>query len=214
VGNNFSAKTGITIEAMIVSNWSGAPGDYDEIFRKEDGGNRILFSFQNDGFSQFANPPVPNNTPVLSFGLNVGGAYGELDMPLDGTAGLTLAELQDGRAHHVVATYDAATGEKAIWIDGLLRWSVNLGAGNLIASGGGADAYIGSVGASENFNGTIDEVAFWKRALSEREIQTHFINTLNGYNYFVPEPSGVVLTLLGLVAASPLGWKGRRQPPR
>ncbi|MEZ5326692.1 MAG: hypothetical protein R3F19_16725 [Verrucomicrobiales bacterium] len=68
----FETTSGIAVEAVIVSNWSGAGGDYDEIFRKEDGGNRILFGFQNDPFSDGANPPVTANIPVLSFGRNAG----------------------------------------------------------------------------------------------------------------------------------------------
>lgn len=199
VGNNFSTTTGITIEAMIVSHWSGLPGDYDEIFRKEDGNNRILFSFQNDTNSLGANPPVPNNTPVLSFGLNVAGTYSELDMPLDGTAGITLAELTDGNAHHVVATYDFATGEKTIWIDGAPRWSVNLGIGNPIISGGAADGHIGSSNGGENFNGLIDELAIWSRSLSDGEILDHYFRALNGDNYFpvIPEPASAGLLLIG-----------------
>ena len=62
--------------------------DYREIFRKEDGDRRILFSFQGSG-------------RILSLGLNVEGAgYGELDAPVDP------AVLTDGRWHHGVGTFD------------------------------------------------------------------------------------------------------------
>ena len=91
-------STGITVFARFRPTWSGGSGDYDEIFRKEDGGNRILLSFQNDANNGAATPPVSAG-PVLSFGLNVNGAYSELDMPLDGVAGRpTLAQLADGAA--------------------------------------------------------------------------------------------------------------------
>ncbi len=202
VDNSFSVTQGITVEALIKPEWSGAPGDYDEIFRKEDGGNRILFSFQNDSFGGGANPIVDPG-PVLSFGLNTGG-YQELDMPLDvnlvdleggnansGTIWLTApggalgpndVVLSDGKTHHAVASYDSTTGEKAIWIDGVKRWSVEVG--GEITSGGGAIAYVGSVNGGENFTGVIDEFAFWNRALTSEEIANHFAQVAAGKNYF------------------------------
>jgi Lamin Tail Domain/Concanavalin A-like lectin/glucanases superfamily/CotH kinase protein len=169
VDNAFSVTTGLTVFARIRPQWSGNSGDYDEIFRKEDGGNRILLSFQNDANNGGANPPVPPG-PVLSFGLNVGG-YGELDMPLDGAEGRpTLAQLKDGNTHAVAAVYDSATGLKAIYIDGTLRHSVTL-AGQ-IQSGGGASAVIGNTSTSggEPFTGVIDEVALWRTALDGGQI--------------------------------------------
>ncbi len=170
MNNAFSMSTGITVFVRIRPTWGGGSGDYDEIFRKEDGGNRILLSFQNDANNGGANPPVSPG-PVLSFGLNVNGAYGELDMPLDGAAGRpTLAQLTDGATHSIAATYDSASGRKAIWIDGTMRWSVTLS--GPIASGGGAAAVIGNIntGGGEPFSGTIDDVAIWRAALATNEI--------------------------------------------
>jgi len=95
---------GITLEAMIVSAWSGRFGDYDEIYRKEDGDARVLLSFQNDGrtHERFSEPAV-HPGPCLSFGLHLAGCgYRELDMPLDGV---------DGRPRS--ATHAAASRSKA-----------------------------------------------------------------------------------------------------
>jgi hypothetical protein len=200
LGNaGFVVTSGVTIEAMITPNWTGNAFDYDEIFRKEDGGNRLLFSFQNDPNNGGANPSVGPG-PVLSFGLNAGG-YGELDLPLDGLDGRPTISDLNGGTHHVLATYDAATGEKAIWIDGEKLWNVLLTPGTNIVSGGGANAYIGAVNGGENFNGIIDEFAFYDRALTPAEIAEHFANSLNpGLNYFgqvVPEPSRALLILMG-----------------
>ena len=172
VNNTLSMSTGITVFARIRPTWSGNSGDYDEIFRKEDGGNRILLCFQNDGNNGSANPPVAAG-PVLSFGLNVNGTYSELDMPLDGAAGRpTLAQLKDGATHSVAATYDSATGLKTIWIDGTLRWSVTLS--GTITSGGTTAAVIGnhSAGGSEAFSGTIDDVAIWRAALTTNQVSS------------------------------------------
>ncbi|MDP6725592.1 MAG: hypothetical protein QF536_10445, partial [Arenicellales bacterium] len=70
--------------------WDG----YNEIFRKEDGNRRVLFSFQENG-------------RILSLGLNIGG-YIECDAPID------LATLMDGRWHHCAATFIIATSRAVV----------------------------------------------------------------------------------------------------
>jgi len=187
-----SAAEGITVEALIISHWTAASMDYDEIYRKEDGNCRVLLSFQNDGDinAGFSEPAVPSG-PCLSFGLNLAGRnYRELDMPLDGREGRpTVAELTDGRPHHVVATYDSFTGRKAIFIDGMLRCEHVCPAGTLIVSGGPEPAFIGSHLGIENFNGVIDELAFYNFALTAEEIAEHHARTHRGETYFGPRPT-------------------------
>jgi hypothetical protein len=190
---SFSTTTGMAIEALIAPRWGGASGDYDEIFRKEDGTRRILFAFQNDANEAGRDVPIaPPEQPVLSFGLQVGGVYSELDMPLDGAEGRpTLAALTDGNPHHVAATYDSASGRKSIYVDGALAFSASLGAGKTIASGGIATAYIGNMsGRREPFTGVIDEVAFWNRALSAAEVAAHHQAFRDGRDYFAAVDGG------------------------
>jgi hypothetical protein len=167
---------GISIEAVITPEWSGRELDYDEIYRKDDGDYRVLLSFQNDGTrnTAFTDPPVAPG-PCLSFGLHLAGiGYRELDMPLDGRAGRpTLAELRDGRAHHVVATFDSFTGTKALFIDGTLRFAHDYPVGTLVLAGGPAAAEIGSHRGAENFAGVIDEVALYDFALAADEVAEH-----------------------------------------
>lgn len=211
VNSNFSVTTGITVEALFQSNWT--PGAsindhneyYDEIFRKEGDGDqddRILLSFQADGNNQWANPPMPEG-PALSFGLKINGTYDELDMPLDGQDGRpTLEQIVTG-THHVAATYDSASGEKSIYLDGARRfYTITAG---LISGGGATDAWIGNNPniSNEAFTGTIDEVAFYNNALSASEIAAHYNNTLLGNNYFaVPEPTAALTLLLLPLALS------------
>jgi hypothetical protein len=184
-----SAAEGITIEALIISQWTAAFRDYDEIYRKEDGNCRVLLCFQNDGdrHTRLAEPAVALG-PCLSFGLHLAGRdYKELDMPLDGREGRpTVAELTDGRPHHVVATYDSFTGRKAIFIDGTLRFEHAYPEGTLIVSGGPEPAFIGSHSGYENFNGVIDELALYDFALTADEIAEHHERTRRGETYFGP----------------------------
>jgi len=187
-----SAAEGITVEALIISRWTAASMDYDEIYRKEDGNCRVLLSFQNDGMTNAAHsePPVAPG-PCLSFGLHLAGRdYKELDMPLDGRDGRpTVADLTDGGPHHVVATFDSFTGRKAIFIDGTLRFEHAYPEGTLIMSGGPEPAFIGSHSGRENFNGVIDELALYDFALTADEIAEHHERTRRGETYFGPRPT-------------------------
>jgi len=197
----YAVSTGITIEALVVSEWKTAdtpqarpPFDYEEIFRKEDGSYRILLSFQNDDKAGITQIPLVGHGPCLSFGLYLSGlGYSELDMPLDGKEGRpTLAEIRDGKPHHIVATYNGWTGEKAIYVDGVLRMSHRFPVGTMIISGGAAPAVIGNLISAnsetlvgrEPFNGVIDEVAFYDYALNAGTIATHFGLFQAGKDYF------------------------------
>ena len=196
----FGVRDGITIEVLIIPRWTGKgwthrtpqnplglPYDYDQIFRKEDGEHRVLLSFQDDRGAEQPIAPVVDPGPCLTFGLHLEGlGYSELDMPLDGQAGRpTLAQLQDGKIHHVVATYDAASGIKAIYIDGTVRFRHRFPAGSRILAGGGGHATVGnSPSADEAFNGVIDEFAFYDVALTPAEISGHWRNIQAGRSYF------------------------------
>lgn len=187
---SMACSGGVTLEAMIISKWTAKrpenkDGAYDEIFRKEDGIYRMLLSFQNDDWKYDVPDVAPG--PCLSFGLHLEQhGYSELDMPLDGKDGRpSLAELTDGRPHHVVATYDSFTGKKAIYIDGELCFEHDFPIGTLILSGGPEPAHIGNLAAKrEPFHGVIDEVAFYDFALTPEEVATHYQNASSGKNYF------------------------------
>ncbi|MDF1744735.1 MAG: hypothetical protein P1V19_13650, partial [Gimesia sp.] len=198
---DYSVTTGITLEALVLSEWQTtdvpqkkAPFDYDEIFRKEDGSYRILLSFQNDDKAGQTQIPSVEKGPCLSFGLFLSGVgYNEMDLPLDGKAGRpTLEELRDGKPHHIVATYNGWTGVKAIYIDGVLRMNHQFPVGTMIISGGPTPAVIGNLISGqgetlvgrEPFNGIIDEVAFYDFALDAATIATHFERVQAGKDYF------------------------------
>jgi|GEM_PF-1383089 len=173
----------ITIEAWV------NPRDihtntYYEIYRKEDGNGRHLFSFQEHG-------------TILSFGLGVGTTYVELDVPINKAD-------YENQWVHVAATYDGKT--KRVYRNGVLIGSINT-TGPIISTGT-SPVLIGQNQAQpEYFNGKIDEVRLWGRALCQTEIQqtmncelTIPQNGLIAYYKFnqgfasIPNPS--VITLL------------------
>lgn len=203
VDNLFSFNTGITIEALVTAEgWTGTT--QNEIFRKEDGGNRLLFSLQSAGNMNSSTSVGTAGFGGISLGLNIGGVYNELDVRFDGLAGRpTVAGFADGSVHHMVATYDSVTGLKSIYMDGDLIGQVFVGAGQLITSGGLANAFIGSSGGgSEPWTGLIDEFAIYRTALTAEEIAQHYRLIQHNTNYFgsIPEPATMSLLALGGLA--------------
>lgn len=200
--DGFSFTDGVAVEAIFISSWAG--NDQAEFFRKEDGGNRILLSFQTGANINSSELIGTAGTPGISLGLNIGGAYNELDVAFDGLDGRpSLAEVSNGEPHHIVGSYDVATGEKAIFFDGQKIGSWMHPAGSALVTGGTADGYIGADRGGEPFAGIIDEVAIYRTGLTQDDINAHLTNLLvNGApNYFnaVPEPSSCLMTLLGLL---------------
>ena len=125
---------------------------YNEIFRKEDGDRRVLFSFQEDG-------------KVLALGLNVNG-YVECDAPIDPK------RLLDGGWHHCAATFDGKTFR--VYLDGTEIGSLPR-VGNITA-GGSAPGCIGSTNGGECLQGMMDDLRIFTEALSADEVGRLYLN--------------------------------------
>ncbi len=103
---------------------------------------------------------------------------------------------------HVVTTYDGTT--RSIYFNGVLKVSDTPGALNTTA----ANFHIGSTASSEFFNGLIDDVAIYKRALTGAEVAA-LANTSVPSNSTAPTVSGTARTGSRLTASDPPGsWNG------
>jgi hypothetical protein len=163
---------GITLEAWIY------PEDlttvaYQEIFRKESGTGRQLFSFQING-------------TIISFGTDTtGNGYDELDIAITPSTYIN-------RWCHFVATY--TSGYKAIYIDGQLLGSNTGVTGNLIQ--GNANYFIGSTaGGSEFFNGYYASFKMYSKGLSATEVQQNYQATKDKFLGQNIATNGLVLNL-------------------
>ena len=142
-GPQLAGLSAISLSAWVIpTDLSG----YREIFRKEDGDNRVLFSFQNDG-------------TILSLGLNVGG-YVECDASIDP------GQLLDGNWHHCAATFDGE--HMRVYLDG--REIAALERRGQIVAGGPAPGCIGSLNGGEPFQGAMDDLRIYAAALTAQEI--------------------------------------------
>ena len=136
------------LEQISLSAWT-MPTDlsvYREIFRKEDGDSRVLFSYQLDG-------------TILSLGLNVNG-YVECDAKVDPEVVL------DGDWHHCAATFDGR--RMRVFFDGRLVGALERE--GTIAAGGEAPGCIGSSNGGECFQGAMDDLRIYRQALSDAEV--------------------------------------------
>ncbi len=151
-------STYITLEAWVKPN-AGSLAALREVYRKEDGTDRHLLSFQAP-----ANCNGGGGTGgCISFGISTGGAYVELDVNI-------AAADWESDWHHLVAVYDGSN--KYIYRDGVSIGSA--GATGALGTSGTASSYIGSLdGGAEFFLGSIDEVRVYDRALAVGEIQEH-----------------------------------------
>ncbi|MDR1485377.1 MAG: hypothetical protein LBT09_11205 [Planctomycetaceae bacterium] len=173
------------LEQLTFSAWV-APRQLNgnqNIVRKEDANgpvqNRLLFALQNSG-------------NFLTLGINTGGNYAECDAVVDKN------ELLDGKWHFVAGTFDGKF--MRVYLDGKEIGSYERQSSKINTSAdfrplrhywhyeyGGwrnvddvtinAPVYLGSFnGNAEFFNGKIDDLRFYKRALSKNEIQNAFEN--------------------------------------
>lgn len=161
------------IQRLTFSVWSKPRNlsDFREIIRKEDGNNRFLFSFQEGG-------------RYLSLGLNINDVYYECDAPAGGN------DLIDGQWHFLCASFDGQTmkvyldgrliGSRVFQLTGSFQGISDKAYHDLknkrpfagqLNFGGDAPIMIGSSsGTSEYFDGLLDDLRFYSRALSENEI--------------------------------------------
>jgi hypothetical protein len=122
-------------------------------------------------------------------------AQGAGPIHLDGVGVLTV-----GTAHHVVTSWDQASGMASIYIDGELDNS------GLIGSGAPIDTdnpiFLGFDNREPGVGITLDEVAIYDYALSPERVADHFALSL------VPEPEGWLMLATG---AAFLGVLHRRR---
>ncbi len=151
--------------ALSVSAWAlpVALGDYREIFRKEDGEDRVLFSFQGSG-------------TILSLGLNVNG-YVECDAPLDPKV------VMDGNWHHCAGTFDGRFFR--VFLDG--KEIGALERPGVVRAGGAAAACLGSSEGGECFQGLLDELRIYAAALTAEEVAALY---RNGMEALAAQPKG------------------------
>lgn len=182
----------LTADGWIKPTFSGRPAavaDIDTVVEKFDGLNGyVLFVAMDPTPGAFLGAPaggVALGTP--GFSLNVGGTLRQIFSPTPIP--------NDGRFHHVAATYDGTA--MRLFVDGVNVTTFAV-TGAIVHAAAATPAFIGRENAfPRNSQAAIDEVAVYNRPLSATDIQTIFTaggpakggNVLQN-NYIGTDPSG------------------------
>ncbi|MFH1790264.1 MAG: LamG-like jellyroll fold domain-containing protein [bacterium] len=140
--------------AVTFAGWFRADG-----FSHAGGGNYPRILHKNAAYAVFIEN-VGNKLVCRMSGLSVGDLVG-------------VTSLNNGQFYHFACTYDSSTGIKRIYINGLPDKSSTAVSGNIAQNSN--DLYIGDDGtASRKFDGILDEITVFNRALSSDEVLDHY----------------------------------------
>ena len=111
--------------------------------------------------------------------------------------------LPDGAWHHIVAVRDYGTIEIRLYVDGVQEGSVSAtySAGFDSTTAELNIGYLNNGVPAFHFNGSVDEVALYNRALSGAEISQHYSDGLNSIGYIVTT-GGVFITKWGTLGST------------
>jgi hypothetical protein len=147
--------------AVSLSAWVKLDGD------QADWASVIKKTFADDTTDPFGTyalslSPAGNTNHVTFFTGHEDAATDDLESP---------APLPVGQWVHVAGTFDPATGEKRLYVNGSLVASDTVAAPLMYDSTSSGDIYLGQdPGPDEAFAGTMDDVGVWNRALTAAEI--------------------------------------------
>ena len=110
--------------------------------------------------------------------------------------GASQGPLNNGQWYHIAAVFDRVADELRLYLDGSLQSTQNLAAATGFTSSD--KLFLGAISSQDdsfNFNGLVDEVQVYGRALSGAEIQS-----------LVPEPGTLALLALGGLMLARRRW--------
>jgi len=161
---NFYSEDSFTIEALVKTSTLGS---IQSIVTKQDAVESYSLRIDANGKAQFF---LKDSNAIP---LSVNG----------------VSNIANNSWHHVVGVRDHTENKIKIYVDGTIEISV------IDTLTGGFDSY-GDLGIGYSgygnwwyFNGLIDEVAIYHRALTASEIQQHYQNCLKGLGYTAPPPA-------------------------
>ena len=109
---------------------------------------------------------------------------------LNGVGRESLGYFLDNRTHHLVFTFDASTGTKKLFIDGVNPTSfvdTTSSTANLYIPGTNHDILINDTTSYRKYLGEINHIAIYNNVVSDRQIYRNYTNILSGSNYSFTE---------------------------
>ncbi len=185
VGNFDVSGTGLTLSAWFNANNLGVDVDH-----------RIISKCASSG------QQIDDHSWMLSTEDIAGENYLRFRLEAGGTTSTLLASTVDLSTNHwyfATATYDAATGSMKIFLDGVEIASRSHAVGGAVDTDPTRPVWIGAnPNGAAYFDGQIDEVAIYDKALTATQIQAMFDTASGGYSatedtaLVVPAANGVL----------------------
>ena len=97
--------------------------------------------------------------------------------------------LTNGAWHHVAAVRDGEAGMNRIYVDGAKEDSLSISYANGFGGATGLEIGFMTLSAHYRYEGIVDEVATYDRALTDAEIAAHYTNGLSGVGYCSADPA-------------------------
>jgi len=159
--------TSMTVEFLYRPSYNFDKTDYASFVQV--GGNSVSVSFMS----------VSWFTKATTGGRDTLDRY---SVVLDGINQGNYSSWNDSSWHHVVCTYDAATGKKIIYLNGVQCFTKNAIAWNLSSP---ASLNLNSNTSYAKFYGGIDEIAVYDAAMSPNQVYKHYqdISAGNPYSF-------------------------------
>jgi len=104
--------------------------------------------------------------------------------------------VQDGAWHHVAAVRDDATGTNYLYVDGVEEGSLTLDyPGGFVADDIPLNiGWLNLASSYYRYDGIVDEIAIYDRALADTEIYSHYVSGIGGMGYCNPGEIAPVIT--------------------
>jgi hypothetical protein len=190
-------QTEWTVEAWV--NWDPAKTSQSHIFGNDQGGwnDDVLFGIGTETGGM--------GVPASNVGLIQQGAPGS-------TRDYVKDPLSHSVWHHVVGTGSTTNGELKLYVDGVLADTDSSLINGVTMNGHqfavGAARFVSDAG-TRPFDGLIDEFALYGTVLDATTIEAHYDAGVFVPDVFVPEPSTLTLSALGLLGL--LAYRRRRR---
>lgn len=169
-GGAVTPSTAVTVQMLF------KPGYYFLGLREG-----VLFQWGNTRV-HFSNPSSANTQFVMTFITSAGGVKNYMDINLDGVNRKAMQWYLDSSWHQLVATYNASTGVKQVYIDGVLLQQTTTNTGSIDVSSD-QKLYLNEDTRYDQYFGGYDEVALYTQPMSAGQVQQNYLDFKAGQHY-------------------------------